>query len=74
MAASVLHPLRARVAALRPRRDGECCVATALLLVGTCNGGAAPGAWHQAGVLWCPMELYGQAHMLEGTGESSVLV
>lgn len=49
-------------------------MATALLLVGTCNGGAAPGAWHQAGVLWCPMELYGQAHMLEGTGESSALV
>lgn len=27
MAASVLHPLRARAAALCPRRDGECCPA-----------------------------------------------
>lgn len=47
MAAPLLHPLRARAAALRPRRDGECCPAnpgqTRKPIAG---GGGTPDAWH----------------------------
>lgn len=56
MAASVLHPLRARAAALRPRRDGECCPAVSELW-GSAGLSAALGVLCQAGGELCSLGL-----------------